>query len=298
MPQLVTTTAGRATVLVASAAGGRRGAAAAPNLLPGRDATTSVPLTAGRGRRLTRSGRRRVGLSLLRPGGADHGSGGAHHRSTTGSGGKVVTSTNELHDRPRGATVTATLQEPADRPRRGRAGRPGRADYAQGSRTRHGERLDHVFEERCDWMRAYGRVDHLAVDAGDVTLTFGELDARANQLARHLLRRGARPGDRIALLFDHAVYSYVGDARRAEDQRGVRPAGRRLPRRPHRLHRRRPGVAPGAVAVARAQTASRGSRASRPPCSTSTEAERRSPRAAPPGSPTPSAARRSRTSPT
>ena len=83
------------------------------------------------------------------------------------------------------------------------------ADYAQGSRARRGERLDHVFEERCDWMRNYGRTEHLAVDAGDVTLTFGELDNRANQLARQLRSRGARPGDRIALLFDQAVHSYV-----------------------------------------------------------------------------------------
>ena len=83
------------------------------------------------------------------------------------------------------------------------------ADYAQGSRARRGERLDHVFEERTDWMREYGRTDHLAVDAGDVKLTYGELDARANQLARHLLHSGARAGDRIALLFDQAVHSYI-----------------------------------------------------------------------------------------
>ena len=82
-------------------------------------------------------------------------------------------------------------------------------DHAQGSRARRGERLDHVFEERCDWMRAYGRAGHLAVDAGDVTLTFPELDERANRLARFLVANGARPGDRIALLFDRAVESYV-----------------------------------------------------------------------------------------
>jgi non-ribosomal peptide synthetase-like protein len=83
------------------------------------------------------------------------------------------------------------------------------ADYAQGSRARRGERLDHVFEERCDWMRSYGRAGHLAVDAGDVTLTFPELDESANRLARYLLAAGARPGDRIALLFDQAVHSYI-----------------------------------------------------------------------------------------
>ncbi len=106
--------------------------------------------------------------------------------------------------------MTATLQEPGSRTGR----RDGPAvlvapDYAQGSRARRGERLDHVFAERVDWMRTYGRADHLAVDAGEVTLTFGELEERANQLARHLLAAGARPGDRIALLFDQAVHSYV-----------------------------------------------------------------------------------------
>ena len=42
------------------------------------------------------------------------------------------------------------------------------------------------------------------------TLTYAELDVRANQLARFLLRRGVRPGDRIGLLFDDAVDGYVG----------------------------------------------------------------------------------------
>ena len=37
-----------------------------------------------------------------------------------------------------------------------------------------------------------------------------ELDARANRLARFLVRRGVRPGDRIGLLFDGAVDGYVG----------------------------------------------------------------------------------------
>ncbi|MGH3934118.1 MAG: AMP-binding protein, partial [Pseudonocardiaceae bacterium] len=84
------------------------------------------------------------------------------------------------------------------------------ADFAQGSRWRQGERLDHVFEQRCDWIQTYGRAEALAVDAGDVTLTFDQLDAKANQLARYLLAQGARPGDRIALLFDQAVHSYIG----------------------------------------------------------------------------------------
>ena len=44
----------------------------------------------------------------------------------------------------------------------------------------------------------------LAVDAGEVVLTYTELDERANQLARHLLVCGAGPGDKIALLFDES----------------------------------------------------------------------------------------------
>jgi non-ribosomal peptide synthetase-like protein len=59
-------------------------------------------------------------------------------------------------------------------------------------------------------MGSNGQRGQVAVDAGDTVLTFDQLDARANQLARHLLARGAHPGDRIGLLFDHAVHSYVG----------------------------------------------------------------------------------------
>jgi non-ribosomal peptide synthetase-like protein len=93
-------------------------------------------------------------------------------------------------------------------------GRDGLVVVAEGCdhsvRWRQGERLEHLFEERCDWMQAHGWDDHLAVDAGDIRLTFDQLDRRANQLARHLLAGGARSGDRIGLLFDHAVHSYVG----------------------------------------------------------------------------------------
>jgi non-ribosomal peptide synthetase component F len=83
------------------------------------------------------------------------------------------------------------------------------AGYEHAVRWREGERLDHLFEDQCDWMRQHGRSDHLAVDVGDVVLTYDQLDARANQLARLLLTQGARPGDRIALLFDQAVHAYV-----------------------------------------------------------------------------------------
>jgi non-ribosomal peptide synthetase-like protein len=71
-------------------------------------------------------------------------------------------------------------------------------------------RLNEVFEELVDRMASYGDSSHLAVDAGELALTYPELDERANQLSRHLLAKGARPGDRIGLLFDQPVYSYIG----------------------------------------------------------------------------------------
>ncbi|MCQ8187056.1 Pls/PosA family non-ribosomal peptide synthetase [Streptomyces rugosispiralis] len=77
-------------------------------------------------------------------------------------------------------------------------------------RWRNGERLERLFEERCDRMRARGTEDRLAVDADDVALTYPQLDERANRLARFLMAEGVRPGDRIGLLLDEAVDAYVG----------------------------------------------------------------------------------------
>ena len=79
----------------------------------------------------------------------------------------------------------------------------------QSIRWQPGERLDQLFEQRCTSLREAGQGDRLAVDAGATTLTYPELDARANQFARYLRLRGALPGDRIALLFDQPIYSYI-----------------------------------------------------------------------------------------
>ncbi|GAA1270850.1 hypothetical protein GCM10009609_37460 [Pseudonocardia aurantiaca] len=80
---------------------------------------------------------------------------------------------------------------------------------AQGWRVRGDERLDHLFETRCDWYQRYGRAGQLAVDSDELSLTYDELDARANQLARYLRLRGASAGDRIGLLFDRPADSYI-----------------------------------------------------------------------------------------
>ncbi|MFC4902391.1 Pls/PosA family non-ribosomal peptide synthetase [Kocuria oceani] len=69
--------------------------------------------------------------------------------------------------------------------------------------------MERLFEAVCDRLRLDGHADRLAVDADGMRLSYAELDARANRVARHLLEIGAAPGDRIALLFDHAVPAYT-----------------------------------------------------------------------------------------
>src|SRR5271170_6708126 len=82
--------------------------------------------------------------------------------------------------------------------------------YDDSIRWRPGERLEHLFEQRCDWLRRQGQAGHLVMDAAGGSLSYTELDARANQLARFLIRQGVQPGDRIGLLSDVAVDGYVG----------------------------------------------------------------------------------------
>jgi amino acid adenylation domain-containing protein len=79
----------------------------------------------------------------------------------------------------------------------------------QGWRVRQDERLDRLFEESCDWVRVYGRPGQLAVDSDELSLTYDELDAHANRLARYLRLRGINPGDRIGLLFDEPADAYI-----------------------------------------------------------------------------------------
>jgi len=77
-------------------------------------------------------------------------------------------------------------------------------------RWRHGERLEDLFEDQCDALRRAGRGGDLAVDGPAGRLTYDELDAAANRVARFLVR-GLRiqPGDRVGLLFDDAVDGYI-----------------------------------------------------------------------------------------
>jgi non-ribosomal peptide synthetase-like protein len=107
-----------------------------------------------------------------------------------------------------------------DRPRRAVSPRPhepprahvrldgcliGTAGSDNAVRWRAGERLEDLFEQRCD--ESAGAI---ATDGPDGRLSYAELEVRANQLARYLaLRQGVVAGDRLALLFDRPVDNYV-----------------------------------------------------------------------------------------
>ena len=80
-------------------------------------------------------------------------------------------------------------------------------NYDNRIRWRPGERLEELFEQRCDELAGRGAI---AVDGPNGRLSYAELDARASQLARFLgLRQGVKAGDRIGLLFDRPVDGYV-----------------------------------------------------------------------------------------
>ena len=71
-------------------------------------------------------------------------------------------------------------------------------------RWRFGERLDDVLGEAC------GRfADRIAVATDGVELSYRDLEARANQMARFFRARGVKPGDRVGVLLDRGVETYV-----------------------------------------------------------------------------------------
>ncbi len=71
-------------------------------------------------------------------------------------------------------------------------------------RWKAGERLNHVLEETCIRF-----ADNDAVIIGDDTLSYRELNRRANQMARYLIEQGIKSGDRVALLFDKSAETYI-----------------------------------------------------------------------------------------
>lgn len=67
-----------------------------------------------------------------------------------------------------------------------------------------GERLDTVFGQLAEIFAALPAV----ISDGRVW-TYRELDSRANQVARLLVKRGVRPGDRVGLILDRSAETYV-----------------------------------------------------------------------------------------
>ncbi|WP_052230086.1 Pls/PosA family non-ribosomal peptide synthetase [Streptomyces sp. CT34] len=65
-------------------------------------------------------------------------------------------------------------------------------------------RLHHVFESTCDRMPSA-----TALECGRRTLTYAELDARANQIAHRLRGLGIGPGARVAILVPRSVDMYA-----------------------------------------------------------------------------------------
>src|SRR5271157_5008732 len=71
-------------------------------------------------------------------------------------------------------------------------------------RWRYGERLNDVIEEAC---RRHASRTAVSIESADIS--YRELDARANQMARLFIARGVKPGDRVAVLLDRGVEAYV-----------------------------------------------------------------------------------------
>jgi non-ribosomal peptide synthetase-like protein len=67
-----------------------------------------------------------------------------------------------------------------------------------------GERLNHLLEEACIRFATND-----AVIGSGIVLSYRDLNRRANQLARHLLARGIKSGDRVAMMFDRSPETYV-----------------------------------------------------------------------------------------
>jgi non-ribosomal peptide synthetase-like protein len=71
-------------------------------------------------------------------------------------------------------------------------------------RWKEGERLHHLLEQAC--LRF---AENEAVVTDEAAITYRSLDSRANQVARYLIDWGIEPGDRVGLLLDKSVETYV-----------------------------------------------------------------------------------------
>ena len=67
-----------------------------------------------------------------------------------------------------------------------------------------GERLNQLLEDACIRFATND-----AVIGSGIVLSYSDLNRHANQLARHLLARGIKSDDRVALMFDRSPETYV-----------------------------------------------------------------------------------------
>src|SRR5258708_1272284 len=74
----------------------------------------------------------------------------------------------------------------------------------QGPASKSPAPLHHFFECSC-----HTHPGNLGLIRGDGSPPSAALDARANQLAHYLLRRGLRPGDRVGLLLERSAHAYA-----------------------------------------------------------------------------------------
>lgn len=76
-------------------------------------------------------------------------------------------------------------------------------------RWKEGERLDHLFENKCDELAASGKKEHPAVIERGQPYTYLDIDEAANKLARYLKAKGIKSGDRVALLLERSRRTYI-----------------------------------------------------------------------------------------
>lgn len=89
------------------------------------------------------------------------------------------------------------------------AGRPRSSAFVESEadnspRWAPGERLNHLLEAAC---RRFADRDAIAGEEG--TVSFRDLDRRANQIARAMIDQGVKAGDRVGLLFDKSPETYA-----------------------------------------------------------------------------------------
>ena len=71
-------------------------------------------------------------------------------------------------------------------------------------RWKQGERLNHLLQDACSRF-----AESVGVITDGAVLSYRDLDCRANQVARHLIDQGIKPGDRVGLLFDKSAETYI-----------------------------------------------------------------------------------------